>query len=1850
MKKHLSVAGVFAGVVLAAVGLAAQEGGNLLANPSFEMESGAFVGKVPPRWTRATLSKDGVANPPDSKSTATVQAGGRTDKHATVLSLDRGDSWIMIDQRVAEIDIAKGEQYALSAWLRADKPVEVQLYMSAYVPSLKKVYELHTDCKITTKWKRFVTGVTIGPKVGDPTRVSTDTVTTKPYLRCVAQLRTPGIKVAVDDVQLVRVGQGTSGKAPSKAKEPAPREKTPARAEGGPNLLENVSFEEEGEALVGKTPPHWVKGSLSQGGVDGSPDSKSVVAVARGGRTGDYSAQLLLEKTDKWMLLDQRIETEYAKGERYRFSIWLKADKKITANIALAAHCPTLRKVFDRHVECRLTQRWQEFEVTVTIGPKVGDPTHVSALPASAGRYVRCIVQLREAGVTVSADDARLVRTREGTERIKRTPAGEAPEAEETSPPAKRRADREQEVRSEVLLRLPDTWLFRKDRDKVGEREEWFASGEKGAPWRPLTIRTFWPEHMGDGWYALDAEIPSGGEEKVWIVFGAIDENYTLWLNGRLIGDNMEVPGELSWDQVVAEEITGKYKPGEKNHIVVRVNNIAGAGGIWKPVFVVAGPVGSYPESEKPKVLATAKWLEPSDAYETPHIKWEKPSAQGRCKVLFITSRAAMREIVELCQRFDIERETFAFERPGHFSGNVEKGQYSTFTGTDHDAQEERLREKLDLDYDCIVFGNVEWGDLPDWAAKQILDKVAGGTGLVACPKGGATGSLKSAASKKVDVASLDVVGAVPFKGLPAFVEYPSETDFARGTLDVSQHGKGRIVMFTGFDCPNLQMLTPGIMTEFIEYHMVHYDYYVAMAGRAIQWASGRRPGVRVGEGAEAVLAIDREALSEVPFTLGADKGGSVNVAFAMRHAKSGEVVAQANETAALAAGENALGFDVAPVSAGPYFADLWVKQGGKTISSGSIFVEVSSKSRIEGFALTGKGFEAGDRVKDYRQADPITGTIAIKAVRDGLTVEVRQTDVAGRLLARETYGVAASVKFELHPLQARSVLQWIDVKLLDGHTVLDAKRDSFTYNDLHLPEPGEDVFMVLWEGLHGDTYFNEYIYKIAREADFGIVHTAFCFDEKMRSSGALLRANLYEFASLHYASPVRPRIDGDPAPVAPGSARHVRKPCLTDPEVMKTVANTYTKAAQTAGKYSTTHYHLGSESEFTNPHKEQEVCFSPTCIAHFRTYLEEEYDSIDKLNREYGTRHADWSDVEPVDFKTAIQTDQFPLWADFRRSMDTVWANSFSRAKDVINRVVPNAKVGTEASDDPGHQPRKTPGLGGDDWWKLDKAQSLNVPYFVPVQMDVLRDFADPGTVTGTTYGGYSGVFRAERKGDWHRWLAWFGLLRYRSNSIHIWRGSTGQQGAMVGTTVAPDLSWFDFMDESLAALGEIQDGIGKLILAMDRPDDGIAVLYSQASMLMANLSREFPQRWDSLAAVGMVFPESNFQYRFITPEQLAGGLLDEGSFRLLYLPYCQGLSAKEVDRVRAFVKAGGAVLADLRPAVGDEHGKLYTEGALDDVFGVKQDTNTMEAEATVDSVFLQEPVGEVRGKMPQTTTDTTLELAGGKAFASVAEAPAIVVNDYGKGKAMLLNFAPSDYILEKLMLGGHSAIRFADDDAATKTASLLQGLLAKCELTPEVGLDPYVPGCHVYRFAAGDARVLGLLWEIPPYLPGIGDLPMGDLDEISATWSRDVTLALGEEMHVYDTLERKYLGRMKKIPRTVTPGVPHVLAALPYKVEAVSLAPARDSLKQGETLAFSAAVETDGAEAGLHVLRIEFTDPDGKVVKVYTQKLVAESGECSGRVQLSLNEKVGDWRITARDVSSGTSGGATVRVVADR
>ena len=124
---------------------------------------------------------------------------------------------------------------------------------------------------------------------------------------------------------------------------------------------------------------------------------------------------------------------------------------------------------------------------------------------------------------------------------------------------------------------------------------------------------------------------------------------------------------------------------------------------------------------------ALLEWTEPTDAVISPHVTWIKPGADGPLRVLFITYAGAMREVVELCERFEIDREVAAHHvqdldwKPGR------NYQLQPFKDADGPSFEKRLREKLAKEYDCIVIGDVPWKELPAWAREAILAKVAAG-------------------------------------------------------------------------------------------------------------------------------------------------------------------------------------------------------------------------------------------------------------------------------------------------------------------------------------------------------------------------------------------------------------------------------------------------------------------------------------------------------------------------------------------------------------------------------------------------------------------------------------------------------------------------------------------------------------------------------------------------------------------------------------------------------------------------------------------------------------------------------------------------------------------------------------------------------------------------------------------------------------------------------------------------------------------------------------------------------------------------------------------------------------------
>ena len=70
------------------------------------------------------------------------------------------------------------------------------------------------------------------------------------------------------------------------------------------------------------------------------------------------------------------------------------------------------------------------------------------------------------------------------------------------------------------------------------------------------------------------------------LLFGAVDEGATVWLNGELIGSH-PFKKDSDWYMPFTMDITDCVRIGEMNTLVVLVEDRAGLGGVWKPVMLV---------------------------------------------------------------------------------------------------------------------------------------------------------------------------------------------------------------------------------------------------------------------------------------------------------------------------------------------------------------------------------------------------------------------------------------------------------------------------------------------------------------------------------------------------------------------------------------------------------------------------------------------------------------------------------------------------------------------------------------------------------------------------------------------------------------------------------------------------------------------------------------------------------------------------------------------------------------------------------------------------------------------------------------------------------------------------------------------------------------------------------------------------------------------------------------------------------------------------------------------------------------------------------------------------------------
>ena len=253
-------------------------------------------------------------------------------------------------------------------------------------------------------------------------------------------------------------------------------------------------------------------------------------------------------------------------------------------------------------------------------------------------------------------------------------------------------------------------------------------------------------------------------------------------------------------------------------------------------------------------------FFRPSEEVVTPHIPWLKPSAVPGPRVLFITHRKAMREVVELAQRMDMQYKVFACEKNNQFgeTGIGVDSSWKLIQGNSAEELTEQLRKDLAMEWDVIVIGNIQWSILPVDCQYEIFKKVKAGTGLVGyIPKDGRDEFLNKLLGKAPEQEPVQLVEGVPWKSLPAFSKQKDTKTLLRSIFSTGHLGAGRIGLLNA-NVPVHQMLTPGPAGR-IQDCQLDYDYYLATAIRLILWGAKRDMDCRVTSSSDSIINIKRD-------------------------------------------------------------------------------------------------------------------------------------------------------------------------------------------------------------------------------------------------------------------------------------------------------------------------------------------------------------------------------------------------------------------------------------------------------------------------------------------------------------------------------------------------------------------------------------------------------------------------------------------------------------------------------------------------------------------------------------------------------------------------------------------------------------------------------------------------------------------------------------------------------------------------------------------------------------------------------------------------------------------------------
>ena len=917
------------------------------------------------------------------------------------------------------------------------------------------------------------------------------------------------------------------------------------------------------------------------------------------------------------------------------------------------------------------------------------------------------------------------------------------------------------------------------------------------------------------------------------------------------------------------------------------------------------------------------------------------------------------------------------------------------------------------------------------------------------------------------------------------------------------------------------------------------YDYWAERFGRAILWAAGKEPPVSVA------LSVEKDPLpwgrweSQLHLKIGSAENDKERFKLRVRLRRAiGD--AEYMPTRTVGSGEEVL-LRLPPLAADRWYADAWLLRGDKVVAWSGLSFGVAVPRKVSKVDLAQSWSEIGG---------DLAGKIHLEGPEvAGESLVVRLLDPRRRVLARQVFpGGGTTVDFRF-PVQA-----WYPMLVTVDARIMAAGREvhgAYAYANVTQRGRGRFNFLI-WDTPHG---------TLAPYAEQNLARHGVTLQLGHGNPPRIVAAN--NISWVPYTTRIMAKLGPD----------QIMKPfCWNDEAAVEAHVREKARELLPARHHGVFVWSLGDEVDT------QGCCASPHCAEAYRRFLQGQYGTVGALNASWGTDFKAWSEVgiaDPADLNeaAALRAGNYPRWFDRQAFKSWNFVHFCSRYKAAYEAIDPEAKVGFEGA---GRFDR------GDNIESIVRSNTFWSPY--PGTADeVIRSIA-PRDFPRANWMGYTKDADTLLAKYWR-------MVTLGMDAVWWWRWDC--IGRFHGW-LAPDLRPFPAVKDILADTRIVREGLGDLLLRCTMEDDRIAVLYSYPSSLIHKMRHGATFGGYEGAHLGAhtLVRSLGLQFRYITDRSLREDGLSPTRYRVLILPRAEALGEREAAAIRAFVEAGGLVIADCRTGIYDAHCKARDTGILDDLFGIQR-KGVPEATIVKDKEW---------GSL---AVDPGVEVPAGTPVQRVSGMPIFVRKTTGKGETLYLNFDLSS--LPKFNLPN------APEDLALDIALILagHGVIPEYTILRRNGKPEY--NVAVTRWRNGSGALFSLF-------------------RIGSEANR-VRVLLPAKRAVYDLKRQRYLGRVKRFQTEIVPNRASFFAVLPEKSPNALVRVNEKMVKPGSVV--QVHLEVPGA-SGLHAFRVRVYS-GGTHLEWFDRNVLAGKTPVSFPLGVAYNDPAGEYRVHLVDVVSG-------------